>query len=127
MDNNVFKEFQKLDRKRVYEIRRHGQDGSSVNLPKDEKRLADIMLEHDKEYGNQFEMADLLENYECDINKDHHDHFVCEACGKIIEFHNDKIEALQEAVAKEHGFTLSHHRMELYGTCSDCINNKAEA
>ena len=70
MDNNVFKEFQKLDRKRVYEIRRHGQDGSSVNLPKDEKRLADIMLEHDKEYGNQFEMADLLENYECDINKE---------------------------------------------------------
>ncbi len=63
--------------------------------------------------------------FECDINKDHHDHFVCEACGKIIEFHNDKIEALQEAVAKEHGFTLRHHRMELYGTCSDCLS-KAE-
>jgi Fur family ferric uptake transcriptional regulator len=58
--------------------------------------------------------------FECEVNKEHHDHFVCTSCGRIIEFHNDAIETLQETVAKEHGFTLSHHRMELYGICASC-------
>ena len=57
--------------------------------------------------------------FECEVNKAHHDHFVCTTCGKIIEFHNDAIETLQEAVAHEHGFTISHHRMELYGVRID--------
>jgi Fur family transcriptional regulator, ferric uptake regulator len=60
-------------------------------------------------------------SFECEVNKDHHDHFVCESCGKIIEFHNDKIEALQESIAKEFGCVLNHHRLELYGTCADCL------
>lgn len=59
-------------------------------------------------------------SFECEVNKEHHDHLVCTACGKIVEFHNDAIEALQETVAREHGFTISHHRMELYGICSTC-------
>ena len=58
--------------------------------------------------------------FECEVNKEHHDHFVCTACAKIIEFHNVAIEELQETVAREHGFTLSHHRMELYGVCAEC-------
>jgi Fur family ferric uptake transcriptional regulator len=58
--------------------------------------------------------------FECEVNKEHHDHLVCTACGKIIEFHNDAIEDLQVTVAGEHGFVISHHRMELYGTCVDC-------
>jgi Fur family ferric uptake transcriptional regulator len=45
---------------------------------------------------------------------------VCTTCAKIIEFHNEAIEELQETVAREHGFTLSHHRMELYGVCAEC-------
>jgi Fur family transcriptional regulator, ferric uptake regulator len=59
--------------------------------------------------------------FECEVNKEHHDHLVCLSCGRIIEFHNDAIEDLQEAVAREHGFRISHHRMELYGTCAECL------
>ena len=51
----------------------------------------------------------------------HHDHCICTACGKIIEFENPKIEELQQAVAKRFGFQLSSHKMELYGLCADCI------
>jgi len=50
----------------------------------------------------------------------HHDHLICTECGKIVEFENDEIEELQEAVAKEYGFALVHHKMELYGTCPAC-------
>ncbi len=59
-------------------------------------------------------------SFECNLDKQHHDHLVCLVCGRIQEFHNDRIEELQEEVAKGHGFTLGHHRMELYGTCSEC-------
>ncbi len=51
---------------------------------------------------------------------DHHDHLICTSCGKIVEFEDERIEDLQEAVAKQMGFVLTHHKMELYGLCGDC-------
>ena len=52
--------------------------------------------------------------------KKHHDHLICESCGKIVEFEEPRIEALQEAVAKRMGFRFTGHKMELYGRCRDC-------
>jgi Fur family ferric uptake transcriptional regulator len=52
--------------------------------------------------------------------KRHHDHLICESCGKIVEFEEPRIEALQEAVAKRMGFRFTGHKMELYGRCRDC-------
>ncbi len=52
--------------------------------------------------------------------KDHHDHLICERCGKIVEFEEDRIEALQEETARRLGFELRGHKMELYGVCLDC-------
>lgn len=51
---------------------------------------------------------------------EHHDHLICEECDQIVEFENLEIEVLQERVAKQKGFRLIHHRMELYGICGDC-------
>ncbi len=52
--------------------------------------------------------------------EEHHDHLICTSCGKIVEFVNPQIESLQARVAKQHGFVVTHHKMELYGTCEDC-------
>jgi Fur family transcriptional regulator, ferric uptake regulator len=60
-------------------------------------------------------------SFECNVNKQHHDHLVCEGCGRIQEFNDPRIESLQEEVAERHGFALGHHRMELYGTCQECV------
>lgn len=56
----------------------------------------------------------------------HHDHLSCVHCGYIVEFQNEKIEALQKIVAKEHGFKLLDHRMELYGECrrKSCVGSR---
>lgn len=53
-------------------------------------------------------------------NDHHHDHLICTHCGKIVEFENEEIEALQEKVAALHGFTMDGHKMEIYGLCADC-------
>lgn len=50
----------------------------------------------------------------------HHDHLICTSCRSIVEFHNERIEQLQEEIAKTHKFTLQSHKMELYGLCPKC-------
>ncbi len=45
----------------------------------------------------------------------HHDHLINVKTGEVIEFKNDEIERLQERVAKELGFQLIGHRLELFG------------
>jgi len=55
-----------------------------------------------------------------DCNMTDHYHIICNACGKIVDFHYpslDEVEALAEKVT---GFDVSYHRMELYGLCDDC-------
>ena len=47
--------------------------------------------------------------------RDHHDHLIDVTSGRVIEFRNEEIENLQERVAKELGFKLTGHRLELYG------------
>lgn len=58
--------------------------------------------------------------YEAVLGRHHHDHLICKQCGKIIEFEDDRIEELQKAVAKAHGFLVTHHKLEMYGQCHAC-------
>ncbi|WP_421578419.1 Fur family transcriptional regulator [Shinella sp. M31] len=49
------------------------------------------------------------------VPDEHHDHLIDLKHGNVIEFHSPEIEALQERIAREHGFKLVGHRLELYG------------
>ena len=44
----------------------------------------------------------------------HHDHLIDMKSGKVIEFHSEEIEVLQEAIARKLGYKLVDHRLELY-------------
>jgi len=50
----------------------------------------------------------------------HHDHIICERCGRIVEFVHPQIEQLQEKVAHQFGFVATMHKMEIYGICQEC-------
>jgi Fur family transcriptional regulator, ferric uptake regulator len=45
----------------------------------------------------------------------HHDHLIDVETGKVLEFVDDELEALQRKIAERLGFRLVDHRMELYG------------
>ena len=45
----------------------------------------------------------------------HHDHLIDMKTGKVIEFHSEEIEALQEVISRRLGYKLVDHRLELYG------------
>lgn len=64
-------------------------------------------------------MGGLPARYELTPRR-HHDHLTCVQCGQIVEFESQQIENLQEQVAREHNFRLTHHVLELYGICPRC-------
>ena len=74
----------------------------------------------------QFEQADILkrshfesERAVYELNQgEHHDHLVCLDCGRVEEFHDADIEALQIKVAKKKGFEIVDHALSLYAHCS---------
>jgi Fur family ferric uptake transcriptional regulator len=49
----------------------------------------------------------------------HHDHLIDMRTGKVIEFVDEEIEKLQQAIARRLGFKLVDHRLELYGVPLD--------
>jgi Fur family ferric uptake transcriptional regulator len=74
------------------------------------------------ECGVAFErkFGDGLTRYELADEASHHDHLICTTCGTILEFEEPKIEELQEKIARRHGFALTSHKHEMYGTCAAC-------
>ena len=70
-----------------------------------------------------FEEAGILERVEFgdgraryeDAERDHHDHLIDLNSGKVIEFLDPEIEALQEKIAQRLGYRLKGHKLELYG------------
>lgn len=60
------------------------------------------------------DFGDGRSRYE-EASDEHHDHLINLRTGEVIEFSNEQIERLQEAIARELGFELVDHRLELYG------------
>jgi Fur family ferric uptake transcriptional regulator len=73
--------------------------------------------------ANHFEDARV--RYEQQYKTAHHDHMICLQCGQTIEFVNERIEKLQEKVARDFGFNMTNHRMEIFGFCRACQKKRA--
>ncbi|MGE0716020.1 MAG: Fur family transcriptional regulator [Alphaproteobacteria bacterium] len=67
---------------------------------------------------NRHDFGDGRARYE-ETPDEHHDHLIDVESGRVIEFHNEEIEALQEKIAANLGFRLVGHRLELYGVPID--------
>lgn len=76
---------------------------------------AGLLEEHD--FGKDYKY------YEHIIGHQHHDHIICMQCGRIVEFVDERIEELQNKAAKENGFSITGHSLNIFGNCSkhpDC-------
>jgi len=70
--------------------------------------------------ASERQFDDTVTRFERAQSDSHHDHLICLQCKRIVEFEDDDIERLQDALAARHGFTLVSHKHELYGLCEDC-------
>lgn len=70
-----------------------------------------------------FEEAGIIERHDFrdgrsryeEVGDEHHDHLIDLRSGEVVEFVNEEIERLQEAIARKLGYKLVDHRLELYG------------
>jgi Fur family transcriptional regulator, ferric uptake regulator len=62
---------------------------------------------------DKHDFGDGRARYE-ETGEDHHDHLIDMKSGRVIEFTNEEIEKLQHLVAKNLGYELIGHRLELY-------------
>ncbi len=77
---------------------------------------------------NEFVDAGLLRKfeldgrqvYEHDYGHPEHDHLYCTQCNQLFEFQSEALLNLRNAVAKEHSFNVSGHRLIVTGVCSEC-------
>ena len=104
---------------------------SSENKHMSAEDVYKALIEGDQDVGlatvyrvlTQFETAGLVTRHYFEgghsvfelESGEHHDHLVCMETGKVIEFQNDTIEALQEQIAEELGYDLVDHNLVLYG------------
>jgi Fur family ferric uptake transcriptional regulator len=78
------------------------------------KLLADAGLADERRFEDGFT------RYEFKASGNHHDHLICTKCGTILEFENERIESLQQDVARRNKFLVQSHKLELYGLCIQC-------
>ena len=70
-----------------------------------------------------FEEEGILERHDFGDGKaryeeaptEHHDHLIDLETGRVIEFQDDEIEAIQQRIAARLGYRLTGHRLELFG------------
>jgi len=55
-----------------------------------------------------------------DGNPENHYHFRCDNCGRVCDVGGAVDKELDERVARETGFQISHHRLEFRGLCREC-------
>jgi Fur family ferric uptake transcriptional regulator len=98
----------------VARVRQEDPRVSVATVYRTMKLLAECGLAIARHFG------DGQTRYEPAIRRHHHDHLICTSCGDIVEFESERIEELQDRVARRHGFEVEHHRLEIYGRCARC-------
>jgi Fur family ferric uptake transcriptional regulator len=120
-----------LPRRKILEIMENAQ---AHHLSAED--IYKVLLELGEEIGlatvyrvlTQFEEAGLVKKhhfeggqsvFELDYGT-HHDHLVCVKCGRVEEFVDEMIENRQEAIAKQAGYQITDHSLNIYGICDKC-------
>ncbi len=60
-----------------------------------------------------------------DFTTHDHYHVICESCGKIVDFQYPGLDEVEHFASHVSGFKVSHHRLEIYGQCPDCVKKES--
>ena len=81
-------------------------------------RTLEVLVESGLVRAHEF--GEGFKRYEPMAAQADHEHLICERCGRVVEFSNERLERMLPVLADEHGFQHRRHRVEIYGVCRDC-------
>lgn len=58
--------------------------------------------------------------FQCDFQHEHHHHFICSNCGKVIELKDCPLSP--EITSQLAGCEVTGHLFQIYGLCPQCVN-----
>jgi Fur family transcriptional regulator, ferric uptake regulator len=99
-------------------VRQNGHDFSGAFI----LETIELMCHYGFAQANRFDNGQI--HYEHRHLGQHHDHLICTKCQKIVEFEDNTLERLQIQIANAYGFHILQHKMELYGICRECLNQR---
>lgn len=99
------------------EVRRRHPGIGEATIYRTMRLLCSAGLAEERQFGEGFSR---FEPVGAAKGTGHHDHLICLQCGSIIEFGDPEIESLQDRAAERHGFSITSHKLEIYGICREC-------
>ena len=98
----------------LYKLRKKGHAVSRATIYRTLKHLLEAGLLRRVDLGRQ------RASYEPVLGHEHHEHLVCLACGKVVEFRASTMEHEQDRVCEEYRFKPVRHSYQILGYCEAC-------
>lgn len=76
--------------------------------------LTESGLVREMDFGGDHKFYDP--NY---AKRPHHNHIICQDCGKIVEFESQQIKRLGHEISRRLGFSAKAHRLQIMATCEE--------
>jgi len=116
MVTHVFERHEHFDADELIDELSRGPEGRRISRPTVYRTLRELV---DAGLLRQMSLGGRAV-YEHDYGYPQHDHLHCQKCNKLIEFHSEQFQKLRDAVAQEHNFRVTGHRLIISGICEDC-------
>ena len=81
-------------------------------------RTLDVLVKSGQVVERDF--GEGFKRYEPARDAPHHEHLLCEVCGVVIEFRDERLERMTTLLAEAQGFARLRHRLVIYGVCATC-------
>jgi Fur family ferric uptake transcriptional regulator len=65
-------------------------------------------------------LGDDRVRYERSRGGERHDHLICVACGRVVEFSSAEVAEVQASIARSYGFEADGYSFRVFGRCSSC-------
>jgi len=85
-------------------------------------RTLDLLVQSGLVRAHEF--GEGFKRYEPVLAQGDHEHLICERCGRVVEFANERLERMLPVLADEHGFQHRRHSVEVYGVCQACLRRE---
>jgi Fur family ferric uptake transcriptional regulator len=96
------------------ELRAQGAAAGTATVYRTIEVLVRSGLVVERDFGEGFK------RYEAARGVPHHEHLLCNSCGSVTEFRDERLERMTTLLAEAHDFSRQRHRLVIYGLCGNC-------